>query len=438
MMDDSELESILKDIMDMDEDDTLQQDPTNSLDVQNDVIDLSMDETDGDEIPSFDWDTSCCDLSFNDPNMNDTTPPRDTIQMMLDSEQYTFKQIDMNDVQKDGITIKQRDAVAEWIFKVSFFNTHTASAAFNRALLLYEVFLYFFCVMCVVLSNQVMDFYGGNKQCAVLAMSYMDRFLQQHSVHKKDVVLVSACSLLIAAKENKEFKNNNGVEAMLNRMAPRGGFRKHTVSSMELSILESTDWMLPPPTPFEFGREFVHMLVKGETHTIPHDATICQLLDHVKFLCELAACDYKFTLYRPSRVAIGAILVALDHKNHTNITGKQKRKLRAQIEEKMGVTITHHNGYDSDIRMCETNLAMAFEKHSSTMRVSRHAQMPKAISTRKDNNAEPMHLSAKYCKRSRSQVLSHRTATETPSKKSRAWPGLPVVSPTPMKPKKMI
>eukprot|EP00978_Attheya_sp_CCMP212_P013801 scaffold34821_cov41-Attheya_sp.AAC.1 len=87
MMDDSELEqSILEDSMDMDEDDTLQQVPTNSLDVQNDVIDLSMDEPDEDEIPSFDWDTSCCDLSFNDPIMNDTTPPRDTIQMMLDSE----------------------------------------------------------------------------------------------------------------------------------------------------------------------------------------------------------------------------------------------------------------------------------------------------------------------------------------------------------------
>jgi hypothetical protein len=283
-----------------------------------------------------------------------------------------------------------------------------------------------------------MDFYGGNKQCAVLAMSYMDRFLQQHSVHKTDVALVSACSLLIAAKENKEFKNNNGVEAMLNLMAPRGGFRKHIVHSMEMRILESTDWMLPPPTPFEFGREFVHMLVNGETHSIPDEATICQLVDHVKFLCELAACDYMFTLYRPSRVAIGAILVALEHKIHTNITGKQRRKLRAQIEEKVGVTITRDNGYDSDIRMCETNLAMLLEKHSSTMRASRHAQMPKTISSRKDDNAEPIHVSAKYCKRPRSEVLSHHAATETPSKKSRAWPGLPVVSPTPMKPKKMI
>eukprot|EP00978_Attheya_sp_CCMP212_P042365 scaffold256853_cov61-Attheya_sp.AAC.1 len=141
-------------------------------------------------------------------------------------------------------------------------------------------------------------------------------------------------------------------------MAPRGGFRKHAVSSMELGVLESTDLMLPPPTPFDFVLEFVQMLTKGETHTIPHEATICQLLNHVKFLCELAACDYKFTLYRPSRVAIGAILVALDHKIHTNITGKQRRKLCAQIEEKMGVTITRDNGYDSDIRMCETNLAM--------------------------------------------------------------------------------
>eukprot|EP00978_Attheya_sp_CCMP212_P013798 scaffold34819_cov31-Attheya_sp.AAC.1 len=243
IMNDSELESILEDIMDMDEDDTLQQVPTNSLDVQNDVIDLSMDEPDEDEIPSFDRDASCCDLSFNDPNMNDTTPPRDTIQMMLDSEQYSFKRIDMNDVQKDGITIKQRDTVADCIFKV-------------------------------------MDFFGGNKQCAVLVMSYMDRFLQQHSVDNTDVALVSACSLLIAAKENKEFKNNNGVEAMLNLMAPWGGFRKHAVSSMELRILESTDLMLLPPTPFDFGREFVQMLTKGETHTIPHEATICQLLDH--------------------------------------------------------------------------------------------------------------------------------------------------------------
>eukprot|EP00978_Attheya_sp_CCMP212_P034341 scaffold143380_cov50-Attheya_sp.AAC.3 len=158
-------------------------------------------------------------------------------------------------------------------------------------------------VLSLSLVLRVMDFYGTNKQYAVLAMSYMDRFLQQHSVHKTDVALVSACSLLIAAEQNKELNNNHGVEAMLNLMAPRGGFRKHIVNSMELWILESTDWMLPPPASFEFGREFVHMLVNGETHTIPHKATICQLLDHVKFLCELAACDYRFTLYRPSRVA---------------------------------------------------------------------------------------------------------------------------------------
>eukprot|EP00978_Attheya_sp_CCMP212_P047557 scaffold421992_cov51-Attheya_sp.AAC.1 len=64
--------------------------------------------------------------------------------------------------------------------------------------------------------------------------------------------------------------------------------------------------------------------------------------------------------------------------------------------------------------------------------------MPIVISSRKDNNAEPMQSSAKHYKRPRSEVFSHRTATESPSKKSRAWPGLPVVSPTPMKPKKMI
>jgi hypothetical protein len=139
--------------MDMDdEDDTLQQVPTNSLDVQNDVIDLSMDEPDDeDEIPSFDWDTSCCELSFNDSNMNDTTRPRDTIQMMLDSEQYSFKRIDMNDVQKDGITNVQRDTVAEWMFKVRFFKMNTSSPAFNLPLLSYEVFLYFICVVFVIL-----------------------------------------------------------------------------------------------------------------------------------------------------------------------------------------------------------------------------------------------------------------------------------------------
>eukprot|EP00978_Attheya_sp_CCMP212_P007357 scaffold17117_cov52-Attheya_sp.AAC.7 len=72
------------------------------------------------------------------------------------------------------------------------------------------------------------------------------------------------------------------------------------------------------------------------------------------------------------------------------------------------------------------------------MRAPHHAQMSKVISSRKGNNAEPMQLSAKYCKRPRSKVLSHHATTETPSKKSSTWPGLPVVSPTPKKPKKMI
>mmetsp|Transcript_17820 Transcript_17820/g.32257 ORF Transcript_17820/g.32257 Transcript_17820/m.32257 type:complete len:231 (-) Transcript_17820:195-887(-) len=230
------------------------------------------------------------------------------------------------------------------------------------------------------------------------------------------------------------------MKAVLNIMAPRGGFLKHKVESMEWRILESIDCMLPPPTPFDFGREFVHLLVKEETHTtIPHHpSTICQLLDHVKFLCELAACDYRFTLCRPSRIAIGAILVALDHTIHNDITGKQRRKLRAQIEEKMDVTITHENDYDIDIRMCETHLAMAFAANSSTIRTSDHTKMPNDLSSRKDNDADPTHVSTKYCKRPRGEVFNHHTATETPSKKSRAWPELPLVSPTPMKPTEMI
>jgi hypothetical protein len=267
----------------------------------------------------------------------------------------------------------------------------------------------------------------------------MDRFLQQHSVHKTDIALVSACSILIAVKQNTELDNNHGIATILNIMAPPGGFQKQKVDSMELRIiLESTDCMLSPSTPFDFGREFVNMLIKGQSETIPHQATICQLLDHVKFLCELAACDYRFTLYRPSCVAIGAILVALNHKIHTNISGRQRRKLRVQIEEKMGVTITRENGYDSDIQMCETNLAMAFEKFSSTIRTSRHTKIPKGISSRKDNEADQTHVSEKYSKRPRSEVLSHHAATETPSKKSRAWPVLPLVSPTPLKPTKVI
>jgi hypothetical protein len=81
-------------------------------------------------------------------------------------------------------------------------------------------------------------------------------------------------------------------------------------------------------------------------------------------LYELAACGYRFTQYRPPHVAIRAILVALDHKIHTNITGKQRQQLRAQIEKKMGVTITGENAYDIDIRMCETHLSSAIRTSS--------------------------------------------------------------------------
>ena len=81
-----------------------------------------------------------------------------------------------------------------------------------------------------------MDLYGINKQCPVLAMTYMDCFLQQHSVHNMDFALVSACSFWIVAKQNEELLKNSHVikKAILNNimMAPPSGRVPNTHSGL--------------------------------------------------------------------------------------------------------------------------------------------------------------------------------------------------------------
>eukprot|EP00978_Attheya_sp_CCMP212_P031364 scaffold118220_cov53-Attheya_sp.AAC.3 len=80
-------------------------------------------------------------------------------------------------------------------------------------------------------------------------------------------------------------------------------FHKSEIEAIELRILNTTDWKLHPPTPFNFVRKCLRMLVNAEAPS--QRELFNRLLQHTRYLCELAACDYDtVSQYPPSRIAI--------------------------------------------------------------------------------------------------------------------------------------
>jgi hypothetical protein len=82
----------------------------------------------------------------------------------------------------------------------------------------------------------------------------------------------------------------------------RGMIQAEHIIAMELSIMQSLDWHLHPPTPLSFI-ENSFPLISGNH----------QAYEFSRFLSELSVCAYPFVCTRPSSIAIAATLIAIDH-----------------------------------------------------------------------------------------------------------------------------
>jgi hypothetical protein len=138
-------------------------------------------------------------------------------------------------------------------------------------------------------------------------MSHLDRYLAccTHDIDKNRFQLLSMTCLYLAIKLN-EYKPlfvPGSVSTMDTILQLSGGFfTLEQMERMENDILQRLQWHVHPPTPQLFVKHFLLFLSTEEQ----------VIQDLSQFIVELSVLDYFFVCYKPSEVALAALLNAMD------------------------------------------------------------------------------------------------------------------------------
>lgn len=154
----------------------------------------------------------------------------------------------------------------------------------------------------------MVDHFDLPRERVAVFTSVLDRYLQRYLVEhpeglsKRHFQLLSLTCLYITTK----MESNQGFLsiAMMIHLS-REKFSKAQMIAMEKEILRALEWKVHPPTSFVFLQHFL-MLLSPEQQVDPDTVEIA------RFSMELAVLDFKTIEHRPSRVALAALLNALE------------------------------------------------------------------------------------------------------------------------------
>lgn len=163
-------------------------------------------------------------------------------------------------------------------------------------------------------AYQVVDHFDLNREVVSTAMSHLDRYLGTYEgiVDKNLFQLLAMTCLYLSIKLN-EYKHllipgsKSSMDTIL--QLSRGFFTLEEMEKMEYEVLQRLQWFVHPPTSQIFMKHFLFFLSVEEN----------ELHDLAQFMIELSVMDYFFVSYRPSEIALAALLNSMDKLEiHTN------------------------------------------------------------------------------------------------------------------------
>ncbi|GMH67560.1 hypothetical protein TrST_g12343 [Triparma strigata] len=195
---------------------------------------------------------------------------------------------------------------------------------------------------------QVADAYQLSRETVGIAMNFLDRYLSTTTCNKKFFQLASMCALFLAAKmqEARPVKMHDLIKLS------RGVFKNTDLKSMEKAMLRHLKWHLHPPTPPSFVRIFLQFFPRVEGDD---DRVITSILELSEWNCELSVCEYYFIKFKPSVVAISAILNACE-RSHTPPSKENVAKFEASVQDVLGFPTE-----SDDIRNCRDSLMRMYD-----------------------------------------------------------------------------
>jgi len=171
---------------------------------------------------------------------------------------------------------------------------------------------------------QLTDVCTFQRETVCRAMNYLDRFLvagvkstpSTRNYHerraavaqldKREYQLASMSCLYIAVKMNESL----AMDATLLSEISHGCYTPDEILSMETSILHVLEWKLNGPTVQDYITHLLALLEPSDYFN--NIETLKELLDMAKFQAEIAVTDHGISLVKPSVVAVGSILNALE------------------------------------------------------------------------------------------------------------------------------
>merc|ERR1740130_2105828 len=128
-----------------------------------------------------------------------------------------------------------------------------------------------------------------------MAISLLDRYLEQKATARRYLQLVGVTSMLIAAKFEEVYPPQINDFVYVTDKA----YTKEDIIKMEVAILGALDFKICTPTPMQFLDRYQSVNGCSESHQ--HLA---------QYLLELTLPDYNMLKYTPSRLAASAVLLS--------------------------------------------------------------------------------------------------------------------------------
>ncbi|KAL7542277.1 hypothetical protein ACHAXR_011833 [Thalassiosira sp. AJA248-18] len=155
----------------------------------------------------------------------------------------------------------------------------------------------------------VIDCTKLQRETAVVAMSYLDRFLcssckqaSKARSNPKEYQLAAMTCFYIAVKIREPFE----MDASFTSLISRGTHSAEEITSLEYVILTSLQWKLNGPTSIEFVNYLLELLPLSSILAAP----ILYAYSHAQ--AELAVKNSTFLSFRQSTIAIASLLNAFD------------------------------------------------------------------------------------------------------------------------------
>lgn len=164
---------------------------------------------------------------------------------------------------------------------------------------------------------EVVDRFDIDREIVFYSTYYLDQYLSHCYVDEELFQLVAITCIYLAIKLHSSKKVGIRCIASMGR----GAIQAEHIEAMELSIMQSLEWHLHPPTPSSFI-ENSFPLISGNH----------QAYEFSRFLTELSVCAYPFVCIKPSSIAIAATLIAIDHFRLGNVTLEYYEGLLKEID----------------------------------------------------------------------------------------------------------